>query len=155
MSLFRFKRDLGYLLVLFLIPSFFLSSCCFRPFLTCRSEYLYPSYLASVQVNTPDPDGVCFYGQQIIISWNFPQKCLEKPLNLTLSIRYGDRELETISIPMKNKRGNWIYRLINQEYWCKEGILSFQARIQSADGEIYEEWSHSLWAPLIQISSEI
>lgn len=143
------SRFLGSVLVAALLLC---STGCRGVKLACRSEYLYPTYLASVQVNTPDPIGTCFFGQQIIVSWKIPKKCFSSPLNLVLKIRFGSRELDAISVPIAKKRGTYIYRLINQEYWCKEGIISFQASLQNAQGETLETWNHFLWAEIININ---
>ena len=127
-----------------------LSWGCHRSYLSCRSEYLYPPYLASFQVNTPDPKQACFCGQQIIVSWSLPKHYRNLPLNLRLNIRYGNREIETVSIPIATLSGWSIHRLINEDYWCKGGILSFQAEILQ-EGEIITQWAHYLWAKIIEI----
>lgn len=132
-------------ILLFFLPS------CMSPALTCRSEYLYPPYLASVQANTPDPFSCSFYGQQIVVHWNLSKQSLAKPLNLLLHIRYGNRELETISTLIKRRRGWWIYRLMDQDYLCKEGILAFQAQLVHGE-EVLEQWTHYLWADIIEVS---
>jgi hypothetical protein len=134
----------------FLFLAMVLSAGCHRPHLSCRSEYLYPRYLASEQVNTPDLARRCFYGQQIIVSWNLPKHCQGYPLTLRLHIRYGDREIETVSTRVAKRRGWWIYRLVNQDYWCRGGILSFQAELLQGE-EVVEEWTHYLWAEIIEI----
>jgi len=124
---------------------------CYRPGLSCRSEYLDPNYLASEQVNTPDPCRVCYYGQQIVVFWNLPRDCLSRPVELLLHVRYGTREVETIKHTITRAYGSWIYRLINQDYWCREGIVSYQAQL-CQEGRLIDEWDHHLWAELIEIT---
>lgn len=131
------------------MASFWLAGCHRTP-LVCRSEYLYPTYLASKQVKTPDLYYGCFYGQQIVIYWNLPRSAFYKPVELILHVRYGNRELDTLTIPLKSSRGYWVYRLVNEEYWCRDGILAFQAQL-CRDGELLEQWSHHLWSEIIDI----
>lgn len=126
-----------------------LSSCCRSPSLTCRSEYLYPLYLASTQVNTPDPACGCFLGQQIIVRWNLPRHYL--PSELLLTVRFGDHQIKTFSHPIPKRKGYWIYRLINQDYTCRGGIISFQAQLIQ-DGQVLDHWDHYLWADIIEIN---
>ncbi len=121
---------------------------CHRAPLQCRTEALYPDYLASTNVGTPDPCNACFLGQQVVMQWNVPHPCL--PLELVLHVRYGSREDAIFSWPITRSRGHHIYRLINDEYWCREGIVSFKAVLYQ-DGEPLYDWKHSLWVDLIQI----
>src|SRR5256885_2185058 len=138
-----------------LMKGFFLAMAlllvgCHRSFLTCRSEYLYPKYLASEQINTPDPCRRCYYGQQIHIYWNLPKKNSNKEAILKLHIRYGNRQMETVFAPLSQHSGWQTFRLLNQEYWCKGGILSYKAEIL-IEGEPIAEWRHFLWAEIINI----
>ena len=121
---------------------------CHRSYLSCRSEYLYPTHLASQKVNTPDPDKGCFYGQQIIVHWDLPKNCLIRPVELHLHIRYGNREIEQVSHTLEKGRGWFIHRVVNRDYWCQEGILSFYAELLQ-DGEVLDDWTHYLWVPII------
>lgn len=123
--------------------------------MTCRSEYLYPQYLASERVNTPDPFRKCYYGQQVIVRWNLPRSCMvgSEPVFLRLQVRYGNREIETLSVPIKKCQGWKIHRLVNQDYWCCNGILAFKAELIRAD-QILDNWTHYLWTDIIEISSE-
>ena len=127
---------------------------CQSRYVTCRSEYLYPQYLASQRVNTPDPFRQCYYGQQVIVRWNLPPNCMvgTEPILLRLQVRYGNREIETLNVPIEKRQGWKIHRLINQDYWCRGGILAFKAELIH-NGEILDDWTHYLWADLIQISS--
>lgn len=138
---------------LILIAMACLLTACHRAPLICRSEYLYPDYLASEQINTPDPLRDCFYGQQVIVSWNLPMQCFTEPIELLLHVRYGDRTVETIKIPVEKTKGYWVYRLINRDYWCREGILAYRVEV-CQEGHLLAEWNHHLWAEVIEIGSE-
>jgi hypothetical protein len=126
-------------------------AACHRSPITCRSEYLYPPYLASVQVNTPDPMTGCFLGQQVIVKWDLPRRFQGEELTLLFHIRFGNREQETLSVPINSHAGWWVYRLMNADYECKGGILSFQAQIIYQDA-VVAEWNHYLWAEIIHVS---
>ncbi len=76
-----------------------------------------------------------------------------EPIFLRLQVRYGNREIETLNMPIEKRKGWKIHRLINQDYWCREGILAFKAELIRA-GEILDDWTHYLWTDLIEISSE-
>lgn len=130
----------------------FLTSC-HKPLLMCRTEYLTPIYLASQQILTPDPLRDCFYGQQLIVKWNLSRECVDDSLLLVVHLRFGTRENETIKVPLTKAFGFWVYRLLNQEYWCKGGIISYQAQLWHL-GELVEEWNHHLWTELIEIREE-
>lgn len=121
---------------------------CYRAPLVCRSEYLYPDYLASEHVLTPDPCRRCFYGQQIVVKWDVKRSCL--PLDLVLHVRYGTRDQATFTWPVAFSQGFRVYRLINDEYWCKEGIISYKAELYK-DGVLITDWEHQLWVEIIEI----
>lgn len=129
-----------------------LTGCSHRaPLLRCRSDYLDPNYLASEWAETPDPLRFCFYGQQIVVFWNLPHSCLGAPVELQVQIRDGAREIETLLIPINQSKGSWVYRLVNDAYWQRGGILSFKAELIQ-NGELLGEWKHSLWSDIIEIN---
>ncbi len=126
---------------------------CHRPVVSCRSEFLYPPYLASAQVNTPDPKRGCFLGQQVRVFWDLPPPLFGHPLTLRLHVRYGNRTVETFTYPLQAAQGVQTYRLMNEEYACREGILSFQAEI-CQQGHVVAEWNHYLWKPILHIETQ-
>ncbi len=119
-----------------------------------RSDFLTPNYLASERINTPDPERPCFYGQQIVVHWRLPRRCLSLNPTLLLSIRFGDHSLEVISFPLTTARGYWTYQLVDCHYFDKEGILSYKAQIVTSTGEEIAEWRHHIWADIIDISED-
>ncbi|NGX60719.1 MAG: hypothetical protein K940chlam9_00187 [Chlamydiae bacterium] len=122
---------------------------CSRAPLECRTEYLRPDYLASWQISTPDPCLDCFYGEQIVVRWDLPRRDVEA--TLLLHLRYGNRETETVMRSLHTPKGYWTYRLVNDPYWCKEGILSYRAEIWQ-NGELLTDWTHHLYTELIEFS---
>lgn len=121
---------------------------CHRAPLVCRSEYIYPDYLASEQILTPDPCRRCFFGQQVIVFWSLPRRF--RPDELKLYVRYGTREQATISWPLSMSYGYRIYRLVNDAYWCLEGIVSFKAELYR-EGECIADWTQHLWTEIINV----
>ena len=136
-----------------LLVAMVLLTGCHCPYLQCRTEYLFPLYLSSEQINTPDSQRECFYGQQIIVKWDLPDHCLARPVILQLHIRYGTRELKTFTRPVTTNKGYTFYRLLNQDYWCQGGILSYQAELIQ-EGLVLDKWTHSLWVEIIQINED-
>lgn len=124
---------------------------CSRNALVCRSEYLYPDYLASEQILAPDAFRRCFYGQQLVVHWNLPAEC--EPTELSLKVRYGSREEKTFSWSIHGHRGYRIYRLINDDYWCLNGIVSYKASLYE-NNQLLKEWTHMLWVDTISLSNE-
>ncbi|MEZ5315668.1 MAG: hypothetical protein R3E91_05640 [Chlamydiales bacterium] len=134
-------------LIIGLMGSLFLYGCYHCP-LDCRSESLYPEYLASQHILTPDPYDHCFFGQQIVIRWNIKKE--DPPLRLLLHVRYGTREYTTFSYSLTKSSGYQIYRLINEAYWDHEGIISYKAEMYKEDRKI-ADWEHHLWTEIIEI----
>lgn len=128
---------------------------CHRSYLDVRSEALYPSYLASEKIDAPDPNRLAFYGQQIVIHWRLPPDCFDAyPFEILLTIRYKDFTFQTFSYPISDRRGYWVYQLLNDEYWEKGGILSYKVELYKED-ELFDEWQHHVWADWIEISKEV
>jgi hypothetical protein len=123
---------------------------CHRPSLICRSEYLYPLYLASVQANTPDPCSDKFCGMQIISKWYLPYLDSKKPAQLQLIVRYGNRDIEKFYATVQQPVGWCTFRLMNPIYWEKGGVVSYKASIFQ-EGIPIADWCHFLWADLIEI----
>lgn len=137
--------------LLLLLAVALITSGCHRPTLLCRTEYLTLEYLASEQVNTYDLARDCFYGQQIVVFWNVPAEYEPRSVNLKLHVRYGTRQLESFSIPVKKRSGFWVHRLINQNYWDYGGIVAYQAQLFQNE-LLIDEWNHHLWpASFIEI----
>lgn len=127
-----------------------LTACAHRPAITARSEYFDAKYLASSQVDTPDPCRSCFSGQQIVINWHVLTRCL--PAQIHLSVRYGDHTTDEATYDVTAPSGFWFFRLLNKEFWDKQGILSYSVRLYGCDGHLISKWNHHLWAELITIT---
>ena len=125
-----------------------LTACQHRPSVYARSEYFNESYLASSHIDTPDPCRACFNGQQIVINWNVPIRNL--PATIILQVRYGNHECYEMTYQVNSPRGFQLYRLLNKEFWEKQGIASYSLKIYSGD-QCIGTWNHHLWADVIDI----
>ena len=107
-------------------------------------------YLASYYVGTPDPRKECPpAGQKLIIEWSIPSCVLDENPCLALHLIYWDYTEETIYYPVNYQRAYQVFSLIDADYEKKQGILTYKAEILTGDGDVYREWKHKLWVPLI------
>ncbi len=113
-----------------------------------RSEYFRENYLASEEIDTPDPYRHCFRGQQVIVHWAQPCRACGE---IALTVRYGNREIETLCHPIEKKCGYWIYRLLNDDYWSRGGIVSYKVELYQ-EGTLVDHKEHHLWAEIITIA---
>jgi len=129
-----------------------LTVACHHPrMIRARSEYLNPGYLASSHIETPDPCRGCFTGQQVVVSWNVPCRCL--PADIELWVRYGDRCFTKIVHPISTPSGFWIYRLIDDDFRKLKGIVAYSAKL-TKEGVVLDQWNHHLWADLVEVLDE-
>lgn len=135
--------------VLLLLIIVGMNSCSRRP-ITVFSEYVSQESLASYSVNTPDPHLNCpAVGQKLYISWNVPDCfCNQFPLELKLVIRFRNRAETVQTFAINKKMGSYVYQLLGDEYFEKEGIFSYKIQLLH-DQDILDEWRHQIWVDLI------
>ncbi|MCB1180405.1 MAG: hypothetical protein KDK55_00080 [Chlamydiia bacterium] len=126
---------------------------CHPRFLQIRSDFLTPAYLGGEQIDTPDPRRHCFYGEQVVVRWVIPKRYLGLDPTLELTVRYGDRTIESFRVSVRKTRGFWVYQLTEERYSCKGGILSYKAEIFT-DSEVIARWQHHIWADRIAAPDE-
>jgi hypothetical protein len=128
----------------------YLSTGCTTNKLSVYIDYLSHENLASYHVNTPDPvlnDPPI--GQRLIISWTVPKKYLNyQDLQVQYKIRLRNGEEVSDSIFIKKPSGDYIFSIINNEYFRTGGIQTYKVQIV-ADREVLDEWLHQLWTELI------
>lgn len=126
-----------------------LNSCAPRP-ITVFSEYVSIENLASYSVNTPDPYlNNPAVGQKLYISWNVSDfSCKQFPLELKLFIRFRNRTEAVESFAINKTMGSYVYQLLGEEYFEKEGILCYKIQLLN-DQEVLDEWRHQIWVDLI------
>lgn len=123
--------------------------------LSVTNEYITQKYLASYHVLTPDPNQ-CYppAGKRMTIHWSLDEEfdCY-KHVELNVVIRLKTRELDEFVIPVETPSGYYIYDLLNDDYYCSGGILTYKIEM-IADGAIIDDYTHALWAELIEFNIE-
>lgn len=76
---------------------------------------------------------------------------IEYPLLLVVEVRYGTREIESFTHRVEGRKGFWTFRLVNKDYWCREGIVAYKVNL-CQDGESIDQWTHHLWSEILEIS---
>lgn len=127
-----------------------LTSCCAPRYLQVRSAYLTPCDLAAYQIGAKELGERCYLGQEVVIFWKTPRCHCEKALSLCLDLCYGNQERESILFPLDTSRGYLTYRLLNEEYWNKRGIVAYKVEL-FADGESISFWRHHLFVERIDL----
>ncbi len=136
-----------------LITSLFLCFCsCSAEVLKVHSDYLSHESLASYHVGTPDPQLRCPpIGQRLVISWFLPDRYkIYSDIQLHLRIRYYNHQEEEFYIPVKKRKDDYLFCLINEEYRETGGIATYKITLEG-DGECLQEWRHALWAEWIAL----
>jgi len=136
-------------LIITIICLFLVTSCSGKR-LYVQNRYIDHEDLASYHIGTRDfrkknPD----IGQKLVITWSVPSHYLDmEDPHLLLKMRYRNREEREICLPLEKKSGNYTYTLLNEEYFEKDGILTYKAMI-IGDHEVLEEWKHQIWADML------
>lgn len=125
----------------------------------CGKYYLavYPvkvdvSYLASTHVHTPDPrQAHPPQGEQLIVDWRIPDVVFSEQPRLILDLIMRDYTGRTLTFPVKRRMGHVTYELLDEEFRAVRGILTYRAKLVMGNGEVYKEWRHQLWVPLVSI----
>ncbi len=141
-------NSLNLSLVVLLFFCLSLSSCRSHSRISVSSEYITQEHLASYIVGTPDPAlNRPPVGQKVLLRWNLPEFTYQK-LTCKLYLRFRDRTeaIETINFP--NYYGIHVYSLLNEQYFDRQGILSYKVEV-FADDELVEECRHHMWVELI------
>ena len=125
---------------------------CQQSYLTVQTDYISYKNLASYYVGTPDPRLNCpLVGQRLIISWSVPKTFMcYADLHLEIVIRFRNGQELTEFFDIEQKRGTYVYHIINDEYIEKQGILTYRIDIVGG-GCPLEQWRHRIWAELIEI----
>ncbi len=120
--------------------------------LQVQTQYLDQENLASYQVGTPDPNLDCpKIGQRLLIQWKLHKCFAKQPLWLHIQVRFFNRQIDDLKIPLDEKSGTYLYDVINEQYRITRGILTYKVDIY-ADEEIIDSWQHPLWANLINFA---
>lgn len=130
-----------------------LSACSSAP-LSIQTTYLTPEYLASYVVETPDVRLECpFLGHQLNLTWNLNECYPLSSTKIELTIRFRNRTEENIIISLNKKSGDYVYRIMNDEFIETGGILTYKADIKVCD-EVVHTLYHQLWVDLISFDEQ-
>jgi hypothetical protein len=135
---------------IFALGILFSTCACTLRRLDVQTQYLGQESLASYHVNTPDPHlNNPIIGQRLLIQWCLPSQDFEgQTVFIDLIVRFRNHEQKEIKIPLKSKRGYYLYDLTAQEYCESGGLLTYKVEIRN-DSCIIASWKHPLWANLI------
>ncbi len=128
---------------------------CSHDRLAVFNEYLLPERLACYHVGTPDPEFYCPpVGQRLTIQWSlYRDICNYKEMSLRIWIRYRNHTENTEEIPIPQANGMFTIDLIRREFFETGGMLAYKIQL-IGDGEVIDEWQHTLWVELIKFTDE-
>lgn len=127
-----------------------LGSSCEKYFLSVQQQWVDISYLASAQINTPDPRKENPpLGQMLIIDWRVPKHILKQQPRVLLDLIFWDYTVKTVTLPIKRQMDYTTFELLNEDYEKSGGILTYRARIVTENDETFKESKHQLWVNLI------
>lgn len=139
----------------FLLIALLILAGCTQNRLTVFTEYLSIETLPSYVIGTPDPR---LYnpdvGEKLHINWHIPSQECSRDLRLSLSLHFGNRTEEKLWVDLSAPSGIYIYTLINEAYWEKEGIFTYKVELYSGD-TLIDTWQHLLYTERIKISDEM
>lgn len=138
--------------LLLAFASILLTSCSQR-YINAHTVFLNRSQLASYHVETPDPNlNHPLMGQRLLVNWNVPLWLIQSypDLHLEITIRFGDRTEIVKKVRVSRTSGYYLYEILDENYFDKEGILTYKIDLIS-NGEIIEKWRHQLWAEIITV----
>ncbi len=128
-------------------------SSCSQPSLSSFTEFIDNDYLAGAQLGIEQGPHDEIFGQQIVITWNLPyrmQKLL--PATLHLSIYYGDGKTEKLTYEVCQLSGYRVYCLKGNDYYNRQGIVSYKVALLSKDKEIVSR-RHHIWTEVIAVGT--
>lgn len=128
------------------------NTACTKTTLTVQSDYITQQSLASYYVRTPDPmlDNPPL-GQRLIVNWSLPRQYLQyENLHLELTVRFRNGTEAVELIYPKQLTGTYVYAVINEDFFEKNGILTFKVDVIGGDC-ILQQWNHQLWTTLLHI----
>lgn len=128
---------------------------CQKYYLSLRQVPIDAAYLASSHVGSPDPrQSNPPVGQKVVMQWSVPPDLLVEKPELVLQVIYKNHTQEEIIYPIQYRSGREVFSLLNENYRSKGGLLTYQAKIRTQQGQIYREWKHQLWVQLITFDEE-
>lgn len=132
----------------------FLFVGCYVNGLYVQEEWVNRDFLASSQVETPDPRQKCPpKGQRLLVGWDLPRSLYRQHPKLSITVWLWDNTLEKIECDLQRRRGSEAFFFPNEEPDLDRRILTYKVDIVSADGTILKTWKHHFWTKLIKLDS--
>ncbi len=134
----------------FFILIFFVLTGCQAHRLNVQTQYISREDIASFYVGTPDAEKDCpTIGQRLLIEWMIPKEYLCYPdLKLILKVRFKNRKEEESSMSIKDKKGTYLFYVVNDKFCETGGISTYKVEIRAGQC-ILDSWLHPLWMDLI------
>lgn len=138
--------------IVWLVLSFLLSSCIPRT-LEVQTKHISHESLASSRVGSPDPLlEVPYRGEKLFIQWYLTKnQWKQKPIYLSLRIRFRNFTEENINLNLRNRKGYTLYTILNDSFSEKKGILAYKVELYSSSSTL-ATWIHPLWTEWITLT---
>lgn len=134
-----------------------LCSCSIKePSITAYTEFLSRKNLASFYVGTPDPqESYPSVGQRLRVKWALPKYYFKNDPNIIIriGIRFYNKDEILKELIITHPIGVYEYVILNEEYFCKNGILAFYVDMLM-QGEVICTWKHQLWVEKINFTKD-
>ncbi|MCB1084531.1 MAG: hypothetical protein KDK60_00335 [Chlamydiia bacterium] len=125
---------------------------CEKYYLSVKRERVSRERLASTFVGSPDPrQENPPKGQELILEWWLPKSAFQEHPDLVLKVIYKNHMQETVTYPLKRRRGVETFSLLGDKYRETGGLLTYKAEIIGQNGAVIKEWKQLLWTDLIVI----
>lgn len=107
--------------------------------------------LASTFVGSPDPlQKDPFEGERLYIKWKLPDGIAPEKCSLELYCIYKDLTQDKMEIPLHQKKGEFTYTLVGEEYEGKKGFFSYKAVLKDEGGKEIKSWQHQMWVHVLE-----
>jgi hypothetical protein len=131
------------LLVMFMVTS------CTGPKVRARSFFTSKKDLASLVVDTPDPEkSTKKLGQVVWVRWRVAST--EEPTTLDVRLRFQDESERRVQYPITDTRGSLLIEIPPEERLSKGGLLSYQILLLQNEKTIAST-RHKLWVEKVEI----
>lgn len=139
----------------FLIPIMLAAlTGCKETYISVHTDYLSHENLASFIVKTPDPLlNNPPIGQRLIISWSVPPCYMDfDDIHLSITIRFRNNTQIVEEVPLTQRKGTFVYPVLNEDYFTTRGILTYKVDLLNNDN-VLEAWRHQIWTEFITVES--
>lgn len=127
-----------------------MSGCVGKP-LASFTEFIQSDFTAAAHLGIEQSECHQTIGQQLVVTWRLPSYMNKKlPLTLRLWVFYGNGTVEKLIYDVHHLSGYRTYRLLNDDYECVQGIVSYKISLCDGDRVILSR-QHHLWMEVISL----